>query len=371
MLLLASALVIPIIGARNTSLISDTPTDSNEEPSFISTLEVPEDITEYQATYYKVIEKLSKGQFPGEEIRLLYFMPIKDPETGEITYMGARYDLREGDQENQLNEKFGGKLADQLDILFDFDGLTGGNTDVKEAAMEEIFNIGEMLKRDHSYNPDSDECKKLFKDIKDNKFSFDDFPEDIDWDPETEHAKIMDYIDNDENLGRLVDRICNNNPEVDMDKLVLFVLAVVVFMGLAMLPVGQTVIALLEGGIVGAGVAELMLEWGVIDAIAEQIRAMFPSWHPLANLSYVGAVSGIFTTVVTIAFFILFRSSRVARFAMGAGLVAAAWFILDPIADTKAKSVSTPARMPLMKVLLLKFLQRIAPRFKLFALFNV
>ena len=348
-LILTGILVTPVISAENMEILIDDPKN-------------PLTNTDLKQEYYDMVNKIANSQFPKDELETLYSECWFEDEEGEIVTV---YD--------QIVDVFGTELAYNINILFGGAPQTG---ETKKSAMSNICGILENIEGDNQNIVDN--CINAFEFIKNNNdISFDDFPEETrDW-AEEQYNLIIEDVAEKQYLQPLINKIINSEylalQEIDMDIIYMCILYLIALAGLMVLPLGDVVIGIAEGAIIGAGFAILMSEASITKALADVIELYLGFLIPGVN--WEAAATFLLGLVAFIIYFTLFISFRFVRLAGGlaaavGGCVAIymymTLFVNITEWKTKVKSTTAPATMPLMKVIMLKLFQKFAPRFQLF-----
>ena len=353
MLILTVLLVSPVIGAENLEIIENIKTPTEQ----LSNDYLKEE-------YYTMVNKISNSQFPKDELETLYQECWFEDDEGEIVTV---YE--------QIKDIFGVVLADNVDVLF---GEESVNYEIRNSAMSNICDIFADIKADNQ-NIISN-CINAFDFIKNNQeITFDDFPEEsIEW-AENSFNLIKDDIQEKPFMQSLINKILNSQyftlQQVDMDILIICLLYLIVLAGVMVMPMGDNIVGIAEGAMIGAGFAILMSEANMTKPLADIIESIFGFLIP--GVDYEAAAAFILGLVVFLIYFTLFKTFRVVRLAGGiaaaVGGCVAIYMIFTlfiDIAEWKSRSRSTTAQidMPFMKIIMLKLLQRIAPRLQRFGM---
>jgi len=353
LLVLMAILVSPVIGAENLEIIENIKTPT--EPLSNDYL---------KEKYYTMVNKISNSQFPKDELETLYQECWFEDDEGEIVTV---YE--------QIKDIFGVDLADNVDVLF---GEGPHTLDVRESAMSNICDIFTDIKADNQ-NIISN-CMGAFDFIKNNQdITFDDFPEESrEW-AEESYNLIKDDIQEKPFMQNLISKILNSQyftlEQIDMDILIICLLYLIVLAGVMVMPMGDNIVGIAEGAMIGAGFAMLMSEANLTKPLADVIEFIFGFLIP--GVDWEASAAFILGLVAFLIYFTLFKTFRVVRLAGGiaaaVGGCVAIYMIFTlfiDITEWKSRSRSTTAQidMPFMKVIMLKLLQRIAPRLQRFGM---
>ena len=345
MLLLVGILAVPLFSAK---------TITTEEDSLVVS-----DNSELQQTYKNLVAKLANMQFPSYEIRELYL---------------NAYDQNNEGIGDDATDMFGQALVMHLDELFKTPPQGEPET-TKMIAMKEINKIRERHEVENQglYNSYSN----AFDDIIRASICFEDFEEgeERDWAIE-QFDYVMNVFESEEKsyLQPLIDTICNSKYlalDTNLTILILAVLFLITVTGFTVLPLGGTLVGVIEGAVIGAGLSIILSESKISQQIANEIAKMFPQF---GDIVYEAAVLFIGGFVGFSAYFILFEMLRVVKVIGGiafaiAGVVAIYVLVNEFWPEARGRDVSNPTTMPMVRMFFTRLFQRF-PQFKLLGLFS-
>ena len=353
MLILIAILVTPVISAKNIEIITEEPTYGIQSGP-----------TELKEEYYDMVDKIVNDQLPTDELITLYAECGFEDEDGAVTVY------------SQIVDIYGHEFANNINVIF---GEPPQSTYERQNAMREISKTLKEVKDDNKNIVEN--CVGAFEDIEENNgISLDDFPADKrDW-AEEQYNVIIEDLEGKQYLQPLINKIINseylNLPEINLTVLLYCFLYMIALAGVMALPIGDTLVGMVEGAIIGAGFAMLMSEANATKELAKEFEALFG--YILPGMDWEAAACFTLGFVAFVIYFTLFKTFRIVRIMGGVGAAVGGCvaiymyftlFVRISEWNRKERSVTEPT--PLIRVILLKLFPGFASRFKLFKWYSL